>query len=165
MNSQQIIQDHDRWRKGMGGAPAGLTGQTDSHAYAGLDLNQARFEGSSFSGSSFSATTFQQAVWSGCNFTGCSFTGCDFSTLSIEGCTFTECNFATSTFDHSRFGTTQFLHCRWDDLSFHHSHWERVQVLECTGTIVRGDTLTGEHVDFTGSYFENLAFSNVRINN
>lgn len=165
MNSQQIIQDHDRWRKGAGGAPAGLVGQADSNAYAGLDLNQARFEGSSFSGSVFSATTFQQAAWSGCNFTGCNFTGCDFRAIDVQGCTFTGCSFATSIFDDSRFSATQFLQCRWDDLSFHQSHWEQVQVLDCTGTIVRGDTLTGEHVDFTGSYFEQLALNNVRINN
>lgn len=165
MNSQQIIQDHDRWRKGAGGAPAGLVGQADSHAYTGLDLNEARFEGSSFSGSAFSATTFGQATWSGCHFTGCTFTGCDFRAIAIQGCTFTECNFATSIFDEGSFNTTQFLRCRWDELSFHHSRWEQVLVLDCTGTIVRGDTLTGEHVDFTGSYFEHLAFNNVRINN
>lgn len=48
MSSQEILHKHDQWRKGAGGAPAGLSGQTDSSAYSGLDLGQAQFASSSF---------------------------------------------------------------------------------------------------------------------
>lgn len=164
MSSQKIITDHDRWRKGVGGAPAGLAGEADSFAYAGLDLNLAQFSATTFNGSSFSATTFQQAVWSGCTFTGCTFTGCDFHSIAISACTFANCSFKSSTFDQSRFSATRFTQCEWDALTFHGGHWENVQVLDCTGTTIRGDLLTGEHVDFTGSYFEQLEFKNANIN-
>jgi hypothetical protein len=43
MSSQEIILNHDLWRKGAGGAPAGLVGQADSSAYVGLDLDLAQF--------------------------------------------------------------------------------------------------------------------------
>jgi len=39
-----------------------------------------------------------------------------------------------------------------------------VEVLDGTGTALRGDALTGERVDFTGSCFEQLEFNNARIN-
>jgi len=58
MSSRQIITDHDLWRQGTGGAPAGL------------DLNLAQFASSSFSGTRFSDTTFQQAGWTRCTFGG-----------------------------------------------------------------------------------------------
>jgi hypothetical protein len=50
MSAQQIILDHDKWRKGMGGASAGLAGESDGNAYAGLDLNLITFTSSSFHG-------------------------------------------------------------------------------------------------------------------
>lgn len=164
MSAQQIIIDHDLWRKGAGGAPAGLIGQADSLAYAGLDLDLAQFARSSFSGTRFSDTSFKEAGWTGCTFVGCTFTRCDFQSISIHGCSFSNCSFSASSFDHTRFVDTRFTECRWDDLRFNRSHWENVQVLDCTGSRIRGDMVNGERVDFTGSCFEQLELSNARIN-
>lgn len=164
MSSKQIITDHDLWRKGMGGAPAGLVGQADSFAYAGLDLNLAQFVNSTFNGSSFTATTFRQAVWRSCGFTGCNFTGCDFESIALTDCVFTHCVFSQSQFRQSRLSGCRFSNCQWEGLNFDGSHWTRVAVLGCTGTTVRADGLFGEQVDFTGSNFEQLEFRNARIN-
>lgn len=164
MSAQTIILAHDAWRKGTGGAPAGLVGLADSFAYAGLDLGLAQFAGATFSGSSFSATSFKQAGWSGCRFTGCSFTTCDFSAMSISGCTFVDCSFARANFDGASIGATTFTHCRWDDISFERGQWNDVAVLDCSGTVVHAQGLQGRSVDFTGSRFERLEFRNANIN-
>jgi len=164
MSSQKIITDHDLWRKGMGGAPAGLVGQADSLAYAGLDLDLAQFADSTFNGSSFTATTFRQAAWRSCGFTGCSFTGCDFEGIALIDCVFTGCVFSQSQLRHSQLSGCRFSNCQWDGLNFDSSHWSRVAILGCTGTSVRADGLFGEQVDFTGSNFEQLEFRNARIN-
>ena len=134
MSAQVIILAHDMWRKGAGGAPAGLVGQADSFAYAGLDLGLAQFAGSSFSGSSFTATSFRQAGWTGCRFDG----------ASISASTFTRCH--------------------WDDISFERGQWNDVGVLDCSGTVVHAQGLQGRSVDFTGSRFEQLEFRNANIN-
>jgi fluoroquinolone resistance protein len=165
MSSQTIILNHDHWRKGIGGAPAGLSGQSDSNAYAGLDLDLAQFSASTFTGSSFTATTFRQAAWTACQFTGCTFTGCDFEGISISGCTFNNCTFAQSQFKATQFSSSTFNSCQWNDLNFDGGHWSQIKVLGCTGTTVQADSLRGEHVDFTGSFFENLEFKNASINN
>ncbi|MEJ8851750.1 pentapeptide repeat-containing protein [Variovorax rhizosphaerae] len=165
MSSQIIIHKHDLWRKGIGGAPAGLIGQSDSNHYAGLDLNLAQFASTTFTGSSFTATTFKQAGWTACRFTGCTFTGCDFEGISISDCTFDNCTFAQSQFKGTRFTASKFNNCQWNGLNFDGGYWSQVDVLGCTGTTVQADSLRGEHVDFTGSYFENLEFRNASINN
>ncbi|RIX83301.1 pentapeptide repeat-containing protein [Acidovorax cavernicola] len=113
MSAQQIITDHDLWRKGVGGAAASLVGQSDNFAYAGLDLNLAQFASSNFCGTSFSDTTFQRAGWSDCTFVGCTFTHCDFQFIAISGCTFVDCNFSASKFDQSSFNDVQFDQCCW----------------------------------------------------
>ncbi|MEJ8855570.1 pentapeptide repeat-containing protein [Variovorax robiniae] len=164
MSAQAIIRAHDLWRKGIGGAPAGLAGQSDSSAYVGLDLNLAQFAASTFAGSSFSATTFKQAGWTGCQFIGCTFTACDFSGISITGCTFTNCTFAQSQFQNSGLSSSKFNRCQWNRLTFDHSHWSGVDVLDCTGTGIQADGLSGEHVDFTGSCFEQSEMRNTQIN-
>lgn len=46
MSALQIIQDHDKWRRGTGGARAGLAGQSDGNVYTGLDLNLITFSDS-----------------------------------------------------------------------------------------------------------------------
>lgn len=43
MSSTEFIYKHDQWRKGAGRMPAGLSGQSDSSVYAGLDLSLAQF--------------------------------------------------------------------------------------------------------------------------
>ncbi len=164
MSSQQIIRDHDLWRKGAGGAPAGLAGQSDNHVYAGLDLNLAQFAASVFTGSSFTGCTFRQAGWTGCQFTGCTFSACDFEGISMTGCTFTDCTFTQSRFKKSRFDACMFERCQWNELNFDGTHWRSVDVLDCTGTTVEADGLTGERVDFAGSQFEHMQLSNSQIN-
>jgi fluoroquinolone resistance protein len=81
MSAQQIILDHDKWPKDMGGAPVGLAGEAEGNAYAGLDRNLITFTSSSFSGSSFTSTTFHDALWTSCRFTGCSFIRCDLQAI------------------------------------------------------------------------------------
>ena len=73
MSALQIILDHDKWRKGVGGARAGLAGESDANAHAGLDLNLITFTGCNFSGGSFTSTSFHDAVWTSCQFNACSF--------------------------------------------------------------------------------------------
>jgi fluoroquinolone resistance protein len=90
----QIIKDHDKWRKGTGGAQAGLSGESDGDSYAGLDLDLITIASTHFNGSSFTATTFRDASWSSSQFTGVLFSGCDMANLSITGCTFTHCTFS-----------------------------------------------------------------------
>ena len=164
MPSQLIIQNHNLWRKGAGGAPAGLAGMADSYAYAGLDLNLAQFATIVFTGTSFAACTFKQAGWTGCQFKGCTFTACDFEGISISGCMFSNCTFSQSQFQQSRLSACQFNNCQWNGLNFDGGHWFDVAVLGCTGTTVQADGLRGEHVDFTGSYFEHLEMRNAQIN-
>lgn len=164
MSSQLIILAHDMWRKGAGGAPAGLVGQADSFAYAGLDLDLAQFAGSTFAGTSFAATSFKQAGWSACQFTGCNFTQCDFSGISITGCTFVNCSFTGANFDGGSISASTFTQCRWDDISFARGQWNDVGVLKCSGNVVRAQGLQGRSVDFTNSTFEQLEFQGADIN-
>ncbi len=164
MSAQVIILAHDMWRKGAGGAPAGLVGQADSFAYAGLDLGLAQFAGSSFSGSSFTATSFRQAGWTGCRFAGCSFTQCDFGAIAVSGCTFVDCRFTRANFDGASISASTFTRCHWDDISFERGQWNDVGVLDCSGTVVHAQGLQGRSVDFTGSRFEQLEFRNANIN-
>ncbi|RTD98771.1 hypothetical protein EJO68_05210 [Variovorax atrisoli] len=164
MSSQIIILAHDMWRKGAGGAPAGLVGQADSFAYAGLDLGLAQFAATTFAGTSFAATSFNQAGWSGCQFTGCSFTQCDFGSISITGCTFINCSFTRANFDGAIIASSTFRQCQWDDISFAGGSWSDVGVLDCSGTVVHAQGLQGRSVDFTGSTFEQLEFQGANIN-
>ncbi|MDI3383526.1 hypothetical protein ACFPPF_14110 [Xenophilus aerolatus] len=46
MSAQTLILKHDEWRKGLGGAPAGVAGESDGNAYMGLDLNLITFSAS-----------------------------------------------------------------------------------------------------------------------
>ena len=74
MSANQIIKDHDKWRKGAGGAKAGLSGESDGDSYAGLDLDLITIASSRFDGSSFSSVTFKNANWSSSHFAGVRFT-------------------------------------------------------------------------------------------
>jgi len=164
MSSQAILLAHDLWRKGTGGAPAGLAGQADSFAYAGLDLGLAQFADSTFAGSSFTATSFRQASWTGCRFTGCHFAACDFDGIAITGCSFVGCTFSQARFPAGRLSGSSFQQCEWDDVDFDGGHWTDVLVRQCTGTRVRAHALQGQRVDFTGSFFEQLEFHGANIN-
>jgi len=164
MSSLQIIQDHDKWRKGTGGAPAGLAGESDGNAYAGLDLNLVTFASSTFSGSSFTATTFVDAVWTSCQFSGCAFSRCDMQRIHISGCSFVGCTFDASQFKASTFSGCTFTRCNWTALNFDASHWSRVNLLACSGRQVSAAYLQGDQVDFTGSRFEDMQLTNARIN-
>jgi uncharacterized protein YjbI with pentapeptide repeats len=164
MSSQLIILAHDMWRKGAGGAPAGLVGQADSFVYAGLDLGLAQFAGSTFAGTSFTATSFKQADWSACQFTGCSFTECDFGGISISGCTFVNCSFTGANFDGGSISASTFTQCRWDHISFARGQWSEVGVLNCSGNVVHAQGLQGRSVDFTNSTFEQLELQGADIN-
>jgi uncharacterized protein YjbI with pentapeptide repeats len=165
MSSQSIILAHDMWRKGAGGAPAGLVGQADNFAYAGLDLDLAQFAGSTFAGTSFAATSFKHAGWSACQFTGCNFTQCDFSGISITGCAFVNCTFSESQFNAAGLIGSTFTGCTWTGLSFDSGSWSQVDVLDCRGHRITASNLRGQQVNFTGSHFEELEFSNAIINN
>lgn len=94
MSANQIIEDHHKWRKGTGGAQAGLSGESDGDSYAGLDLDLITIAASRFNGSRFSSTSFKNANWLSSQFTGAHFTGCDMTNLRIAGCTFTNCTFS-----------------------------------------------------------------------
>ncbi|CAN7490377.1 pentapeptide repeat-containing protein [Variovorax paradoxus] len=165
MSAQQIILDHDKWRKGLGGAPAGLAGQSDANAYAGLDLETAQFASSSFAGSSFTDTVFRHAGWTACQFDGCSFTRCNFEHIAMVDCVFTRCAFDQAQFSQSSLRGCRFVQCTWNGMNFDGSDWRNVQVLECKGTDVHARNLRGEQVDFTNSYFEQLEFEGALLNN
>lgn len=164
VTSQLIILNHALWRKGAGGAPAGLIGQADSFAYAGLDLNLAQFVSTAFTGTSFTATTFQNAGWTACQFNACTFTACDFQSIAITGCNFIGCTFSNSQFSAAKLSGCTFNRCTWNNLGFDNGQWTQVDILNCNGTQIHADGLRGEMVDFTGSYFEQLEFRNAQIN-
>lgn len=164
MSAQTLILKHDEWRKGLGGAPAGVAGESDGNAYMGLDLNLITFSASTFSGSSFSATTFRNASWSGCRFVRCSFSGCDMRQLEISGCTFVACTFGSSQLAQCRFSSSSFTDCEWSDLNFDHAHWSQLKLLSCSGSGITAEHLRGEQVDFTGSRFQNMQLSHASIN-
>ncbi len=100
---------HDMWRKGAGGAPAGLVGQDRQ-----LRLCRARPRGSLSSPQRPSPAPVSpppassRAGWSACQFTGCSFTQCDFGGISITGCTFINCSFTRANFDGGSISTSTF---------------------------------------------------------
>jgi len=164
VSAQQIILDHDKWRKGIGGAPAGLSGESDSSAYAGLDLDLAEFSDATFSGGSFSDCTFRNARWSSCRFTRCTFSQCDFEHIAISGCTFVNCTFEKAQFANSQLAECQFTHGIWNHMNFDHGWWRAVKVLDCKGTTVNARHLRGEGVAFTGSSFEHLEFEDTLLN-
>ena len=164
MSAQPLIFKHDQWRKGTGGAAAGVMGESDANAYAGLDLNLITFSASTFSGSSFSATTFVDASWTACKFSNCTFIHCDLRRISIIGCTFIGCFFADSQLAHCRFNNCSLTECTWNQLNFDHGHWNGLKVLSCTGSEITAESLIGEQVDFTGSRFQNMQLTNARIN-
>ncbi|WP_257130078.1 hypothetical protein [Burkholderia sp. RF4-BP95] len=58
----------------------------------------------------------------------------------------------------------KFLGCKWNGVRFDGNTWHSVQVLDCTGSTVEAHGLKGLDVDFTGSYFEHLAFEDTEIN-
>lgn len=164
MSAQQIILDHDRWRRGIGGAPAGLAGESDANAYAGLDLDLAQFTSSSFSGSSFASTTFREAVWTGCQFSGVTFSTCDLTGITMTGCSFANCIFIGSTLDRNTLQNCTFTACRWENLTLHNSRWTAVQLLQCHGSFIDGRDVWGEQVKWDGSRFKNMHLRNARIN-
>ena len=164
MSSQEIILNHDLWRKGAGGAPAALAGQTDASAYVGLDLDLARFTDSVFVGSRFAATTFRQAQWTACRFTDCVFDACDFSGISITGCTFVNCVFDRAEFRRSTLSGSCLMQCRLNGVNFDQGRWSEVKLLECTGTQIKALGLRGEGIDFMGSNFEHLQFEDTILN-
>lgn len=164
MSARQIIQDHDKWRKGMGGAPAGLVGESDANAYAGLDLDLITFSASTFNGSSFSATTFKGTNWSSCQFQGCAFSMCDFEGMRMTGCSFTHCTFERSSFRGSEWRHCTFIGCTWKGLEFDNCRWLKVGILECDGKAITAGNLQGEQVDFSGSNFQDMELVNARIN-
>ena len=164
MSARPLILKHDQWRKGTGGAAAGVVGESDANAYAGLDLNRITFSASTFNGSSFSTTTLLDASWTACQFSTCTFSGCDLQRISISGCTFVGCTFTNSQFAYCSFTNCSFLDCTWNQLNFDHGHWGGLKVLSCAGNHITAESLTGEQVDFTGSRFENMQLTNARIN-
>lgn len=164
MTAQLLILKHDQWRKGQGGAAAGVDGKSDSSGYAGLDLDHITFTGSSFSGTSFSATTFIDASWSGCQFNHCTFTDCDLHRISIIGTTFVGCSFTDVRLARSNVGSSTFTGCNWNGLNFDHAHWSDLKLLSCTGTRITGEGLIGDQVDFTGSQFNDMHLTGARIN-
>ncbi len=164
MSAQPLILDHDKWRKGLGGAPAGVAGQSDGNGYAGLDLDLITFSASSFSGARFSATTFRQADWSECRFAGCAFSQCDFSKLRMADCTFSDCIFESSSFDSAEWSGCTFERCTWRQLVLDNGRWQRVKLLQCKGSSVQGADVQGEQIDWTGSEFQDMELANARIN-
>jgi fluoroquinolone resistance protein len=83
MSAHQLIIDHDKWRRGKGGAPAGVSG-SDGNGYSSLDLNLITFTGGDFNGSSFVSTTFEEASWQSCQFIGVNFNNCDLTSIRMS---------------------------------------------------------------------------------
>lgn len=164
MSAQTLILKHDEWRKGLGGAPAGVAGESDGNAYTGLDLNLITFSTSTFSGSSFAATTFRSASWSGCQFVRCSFSGCDMRQIEISGCTFVGCTFASVELGQCRFSSSSFTDCEWNELNFDDGYWSELKLLSCRGSGITADRLRGAQADFTGSRFQNMRLRHASIN-
>jgi uncharacterized protein YjbI with pentapeptide repeats len=184
MSTPKILADHHKWRRGTGGARAGLAGQSDGSSYAGLDLSQATFDDASFSGSGFTRTRFDEAQWNGCRFTGCKFTADTFLQASwlgcrFEGCTFDDCNLMQITIRACRFeqclfsrsklarceiDACEFTHCDWSRLNFDHGRWSQLRLMGCRGREITAERLVGTCVDYTGSRFELVTWSNVLMN-
>ena len=163
MASQQIILDHDRWRKGAGGTQAGPPGLSDSHAYAGLDLDLAAFTRWSFGGTQFSGTTFRQSQWSFCRLAGCSFTGCDLEDIAATDCEFVDCTLEATRMRRARLRRCTFRACRWLDVNLAEGDWEDVHLLQCTGTLIRGDHLRGLRTRWTGSRIQVMRLHDARL--
>lgn len=164
MNSQQIILDHDRWRRGAGGGPAGLTGERDANAYAGLDLDLAQFTSGRFSGSSFASTTFRQAVWTGCHFNGVTFSDCDLTGISMVQCSFANCTLTGCALNRNTLQDCTFTACHWESLTLHGSTWNAVRLLQCRGSRIEGHGMRGEQVKWEGSRFSNVRLQRAGIN-
>ncbi|CAN5765911.1 hypothetical protein BH11PSE13_BH11PSE13_24300 [soil metagenome] len=164
MSALTLILDHDKWRKGTGGAAAGVVGESDDNAYAGLDLNLIKLTSSSFSGSIFASTTFHDAVWTDCQFTRCTLKECDLQGITMTGCTFVGCTFGETLLKRSNLTHCTFTQCSWTTLNFDSSRWARVKVLDCRSHSVTAIDLMGHQVDFTGSHFEDMQLVNARIN-
>ncbi len=163
MDSTLTLQRHHAWRLGQGSVPGCLTGGFDCGKYVELDLNLIQITATIFTASSFTSTTFKHASWTGCTFTSCTFSGCDFDSLAVSNCVFTGCTFSRSSLRSSRFSACEFRQCVWDGLNFDFAQWRDVSVLDCMGTRIDAERLRGEQVDFTGSHFEHLEFSNAHI--
>ncbi|MFS2100276.1 pentapeptide repeat-containing protein [Variovorax sp. Varisp85] len=164
MSAQEIILAHDLWRKGAGGAPAGLAGQTDGNAYAGLDLGLAQFADSTFTGSSFTETKFNEAQWSACHFSNCIFSACSFDSITIMGCTFVNCTFEKARFRLGNISGSRLTDCKLNEVNFEQGSWSALKMHGCTGRSVRARGLRGEQVDFLGSNFEQLEFEDTVLN-
>ncbi|MBS0426695.1 MAG: pentapeptide repeat-containing protein [Proteobacteria bacterium] len=164
MSAREIILSHDRWRRGVGGAPAGLAGESDANAYAGLNLDLAQFTSSSFSGSSFASTTFREAVWTDCQFRGVTFSGCDLTGMAMTRCSFTSCLLVGCTLDRNTLQGCLFTACEWERLTLHNSAWTAVQLLECHGSFIEGRDMWGEKVKWEGSRFKAIRLQRARIN-
>jgi fluoroquinolone resistance protein len=164
MSSLQLILDHDKWRKGTGGAAAGVVAESDANAYAGLDLDLITLTSSRFTGSRFASTTFHDAVWTDCQFTGCTLTDCDMQGITMTGCTFVDCTFGETSLKCSKLTDCTFTQCSWTTLNFDSSHWAQVKLLDCQSHSVTATDLMGHQVDFTGSRFEDMQLVNARIN-
>jgi uncharacterized protein YjbI with pentapeptide repeats len=164
MSAQPLILKHDQWRKGQGGAPAGIVGESDGNAYAGLDLNGITFSASTFAGSGFSATTFLDASWAGCRFTDCTFVDCDMLRIRIEACSFAGCTLTRCNLAHCNFEDSTFTECAWNELNFDHGRWLRLRLQACTGTKLTGEGVRGQQVDFKGSRFQDTRWTRAQIN-
>lgn len=116
MSAHSLILKHDRWRKGQGGASAGVAGRSDSDTYAGLDLNLITFSASTSSGSSFSATTFLDAAWTGCQFANCTWKESNFDNASLDEVKILACKGRRITAENLRKNRVDFTGSRSEDV-------------------------------------------------
>lgn len=163
MSCKIAIEDHAKWRKGSGGAPAGVTGISDASSYIGLDLGLITITDTSFTGSGFTQINFELAQISASRFSGCQFIDCDFSQASISGSQFQNCAFTRCKFPRSMLSSTVFSKCVFQDVVFEQGNWQDIQLADCQGDQVNAKQLTGKGVSFLGTSFKTAFFDGCNL--
>lgn len=163
MSVQVLINDHAKWRKGAGGAPAGVAGMNDASDYTGLDLGLITIAGTQFAGSGFTLINFESAQISASQFASCQFIDCDFSQASVTGSRFTACAFKRCKFPQSNLSDTEFKRCDFFDVGFEQGHWLNIKLTDCEGDQINAKQLTGKGVSFMGTSFKTALFEGCNL--
>lgn len=163
MSSETLIQDHAKWRQGVGGAMAGVSGMSDASSYTGLDLGLITIADTIFTGSEFTQINFELAQISGSRFSGCQFTDCDFTQASISASQFQTCAFTRCKFPRSSLSSSVFSQCAFQDVVFEQGQWQDIKLADCQGDQVNARQLTGKGVSFLGTSFKTAFFDGCNL--
>lgn len=163
MPVNQLIEDHAKWRKGSGGAQAGVAGMSDANSYTGLDLGLITITDTQFLGSGFTLINFELAQISACQFVSCNFIDCDFSQMSITGSRFKGCSFKRCKFPRAILKSTEFSQCEFFDVVFDQGSWLDIKLKDCQGDQVNAKQLTGKGVSFLGTSFKTAFFEGCNL--